>query len=279
MSYKRKKEKQIYLGLGILCLVVVIICGVILYDFWQAGEKSYELYDDLQMQTEVISTEAEKEAESVTDVTKTDDKLIHLLPDKMVDFQQLEEINKDIYAYIYIPNTNIDYPVLQHPSDDSFYLNHNLDMSKGYPGTIYTEKCNNIDFDDVVTLVYGHNMLNGTMFATLHNFEEKEFFEKNRNVYIYTPEYIIIYDIFAAVTYSDEHIMNTYDFDKKTEFERFMANIYSTNDVNAHFDENIIPTFEDHILVLSTCCSNPDKRYIVCAVRRGMTENRNETEE
>ena len=71
---------------------------------------------------------------------------------RVVDFDKLQtETNADIYAWIYIPDTNIDYPVLQHPTDDTRYLNYNIDGSKGYPGCIYTEKANAKDFSDFNT--------------------------------------------------------------------------------------------------------------------------------
>ena len=56
---------------------------------------------------------------------------------------EMKKVNPDIYAWIYIPGTEIDYPVLQHPSDDSYYLNYNMNGTRGYPGCIYTEKENN----------------------------------------------------------------------------------------------------------------------------------------
>ncbi len=269
-------KRQFYFCMGIVCAVAVIVCVVILLSVWWTGKESYETYNKLRIQMEDIHIDTE--AETVTTATDKDNKLKALLPDKSVDFQMLRETNEDIYAYIFIPNTNVDYPIVQHLTDDSFYLNHNLDLSKGYPGTIYTERCNNRDFNDVVTLVYGHNMLNGTMFATLHNYEEEEFFEENRYVFVYTPAGVIVYEIFAAVTYSDEHIMNTYDFEQQIQFEKFIKKVYSVEDDNAHFREDIVPSYEDDILVLSTCCSNPDKRYIVCAVKRGMVEDSHETE-
>ena len=53
-----------------------------------------------------------------------------------------------MYAWIYVPGTNVDYPVLQHPTDDAYYLEHNMDGSKGLPGCIYTESVNTKDFTD-----------------------------------------------------------------------------------------------------------------------------------
>ena len=89
-----------------------------------------------------------------------------------VKFGELQSVNPDVYAWITVPGTEIDYPILQHPSDNSYYLMHNIDGSYGYPGCIYTENLNSKDFTDNNTVIYGHNMKNGSMFAQLHKFEQ-----------------------------------------------------------------------------------------------------------
>ena len=102
------------------------------------------------------------------------------VPEKEVDFADLQaNTNEDIYAWICIPDTAIDYPILQHPTDNTYYLNYNLDGSRGYPGCIYTEDYNARDFSDPVTVLYGHNMKNGTMFAGLHKYGDSEYMDSH----------------------------------------------------------------------------------------------------
>ena len=115
-----------------------------------------------------------------------------------VKFEELQAVNPDIYAWITVPGTVIDYPILQHASDNSYYLMHNIDGSYGYPGCIYTENMNSKDFTDNNTVIYGHNMKNGSMFAQLHKFEDPDFFNENREVLIYLPDEVLHYTIFAA---------------------------------------------------------------------------------
>ena len=95
-----------------------------------------------------------------------------------IDFDALWETNKDVYAWITIPGTVIDYPILQHETDDSYYLNYTIDGVEGYPGCIYTERVNSKEFTDNNTVIYGHNMRNGTMFTDLHKFRDADFFPK-----------------------------------------------------------------------------------------------------
>lgn len=72
-------------------------------------------------------------------------------------------MNPDVYAWITVPGTEIEYPILQHPSDNSYYFMHNIDGSYGYPGCIYTENLNSKDFADNNTVIYGHDMKNDSM--------------------------------------------------------------------------------------------------------------------
>lgn len=95
---------------------------------------------------------------------------------RKIDFAAAQATNPDVYAWIWIPGTNIDYPILQSETeDDAYYLNHTIEKKEGLPGTIYTEKYNGKEFSSPVTVVYGHNMKNGSMFADLHKFEDRAF--------------------------------------------------------------------------------------------------------
>lgn len=190
------------------------------------------------------------------------------IPEKQVDFETLrEQTNTDIYAWIYIPDTMIDYPVLQHKEDNTYYLKYNIDGSKGYPGCIYTENYNSKDFTDPVTVVYGHNMKNGSMFAGLHKFEDSEYFEEHPYVYIYTPDKLFVYEIFSACIYGDKHILLNHDFSDKVSFEHYLSEIEAVRDMGTNRRADVEVTAEDHIIVLSTCVANKsDKRYLVQGV-------------
>lgn len=187
--------------------------------------------------------------------------------DKDVNIAELQEtVNKDIYAWIYIPDTMIDYPVLQHPTNNNYYLDYNLDGSKGYPGCIYTENYNKKDFSDPVTVLYGHNMKNGSMFAGLHEFKDEEYFQEHPSVYIYREEDILEYEIFAAYEYSNYHILLNHNFSSKDVFKNYLKKIFS---YKGNFKKDVELTEESRILTLSTCVANQgSKRYLVQGVLR-----------
>lgn len=189
--------------------------------------------------------------------------------DKVVDFEYLQtNVNEHIYAWIYIPGTNIDYPVLRHPSNDGFYLNHNLDGSKGYPGCIYTENFNSTDWTDPMTVLYGHDMRStGTMFHQLHYFEKADFFDENQYVYIYTPEKLLVYHIFAAFVHSDEHLLLSHNFHDEEQFTSFMDGILNMRTMGSHIRQDEAIQSDSKIITLSTCIKNkPNNRYFVQGV-------------
>ncbi|MCI8798651.1 class B sortase [Acetatifactor muris] len=186
-----------------------------------------------------------------------------------IDFEYLKTLNEDIYAWITVPGTIIDYPILQHPTDDSYYLHHNLDGSYGYPGCIYTESLNTKDFEDPNTVIYGHNMKAGTMFAELHKFEDGEFFSANDEVVIYLPEKTLHYQIFAAYVYDDRHLLYSFDFSDEDVYASYLKSIYDIRDMSANINREITVTEENKIITLVTCMpgeANAEKRLLVQAV-------------
>lgn len=264
-------KNRIYIVLLIVCLVGLVVClGKMGYDAW----KEYQAQQQFE---NLLPTESESETEEVTEteITEETETEIDILTqlgitvsEKNLDWDELYKTNEHIYAWIYIPNTNVDYPVLQHPEDDTFYLNRNLDGSWGYPGCIYSEhRYNHKDWADFNTLLYGHNMKNGTMFKTLHNFEDSTFFEENRYIYIYTPDHVYVYDIFAAYVYGDTHILAEYNSQYESRRQDYIDAVFGIRDMSAHFRDGVEITTESNLLTLVTCIGGrPNNRYLVQGV-------------
>lgn len=178
-----------------------------------------------------------------------------------------EETNQDIYAWITIPDTQIDYPVLQSATDDSYYLNHNLDGSSGYPGCIYTEKANSKEFTDSFTVIYGHNMKDETMFGGLRNYKDSEYFYEHNMITVYTPQAQYTYQVFAAYTYDDRHLLNSFDFTNRDIFQRYLLDLSDIRDMSAVMDKDVILDQDSKILTLSTCINDqPTSRFLLQAV-------------
>lgn len=184
-----------------------------------------------------------------------------------IDFEELKKTNADIYAWIHVPDTNINYPIVQSPTDDAYYLDHTIEGKAGYPGSIYTEKVNAKDFSDFNTVIYGHDMKDGSMFKDLHKYEDSEFFDKHSKITIYTETEHKTYEVFAAVVYNDNHIMYTYDNENVEDRKAFLRSIYESRDMKNQIRTDVPVDENSHIITLSTCIGgHPDKRFIVGAV-------------
>ncbi len=187
-----------------------------------------------------------------------------------VDFEDLWKMNPDIYAWLYIPDTEVNYPILQRAGDDGFYLKHNSEGRSSEAGAIFTEETyTKKDFSDPVTLVYGHYMRSGTMFGSLQTiYSTQEGMETHRDVVVYLPERELHYEVFAAVPHDMRHILYYNDFTDSEVFQAFLEQVLSVRSINAIIDKSVEVTAEDQLLILSTCLrGDPHQRYLVLAKR------------
>lgn len=239
-------------ALYILCIVGAGLCIGFLAYYYIRLQENKKIYEDLQSQTETQTLAAETE-EKIAETEQSQTK-----PDIPVDFEKLWEINPEIYAWIEIPGTSVAYPIVQSASDNSYYLNHTIEGMAGYPGSIYTEGINSKDFQDFNTMIYGHDMEDGSMFGGLHQFEDSEYLKNHETLIIYTPEHKLTYRIFMSLTYDDRHIMGSFDFSENQEREAYLDSIGNT-------DEEV--TADSKIVTLSTCiATQPSNRFLVEAV-------------
>lgn len=129
-----------------------------------------------------------------------------------VDFDELQAMNPDIYAWITIPDTDISYAVLQRAGEEEYYSKHSENGAYYSGGSIFSQDYNQKDFSDPMTVLYGHNLRNGRMFAQLNDFSDAEVFEAHRYIYVYLPDRMLVYEIFAAYPHSNEHLLLCHDF-------------------------------------------------------------------
>jgi sortase, srtB family len=173
-----------------------------------------------------------------------------------VDFTELSKINDEVVAWIKVPETSVNYPVVKH-KDNSYYLTHSYDKSFNYAGWIYTDYRN--DIDDLVSnnIIYGHGRVDGSMFGSLRDLINKDGSEKL--VYISTPYNNYIFQVFSIY-----RIMNTNDYlytgyDNNEKFLSFIDLIKNRSLVK-YDDLEIEPS--DKILTLATCYDTREKFVI-----------------
>lgn len=259
-----KNRKKLYLIISIISFVIVLAAlvamGILLFSFKQAREDYSQLASAAKSSA---SSEREKPFWDWGEETVEE-----TLPDPVdipVDFDFLLGENEDIIGWIQVDGTKIDYPVLYDTTYNLYYLNHNYKGTTTAFGSIFVMGENAGDFTDFNTVVYGHNMLDGSMFAQLHQFRKKDFFDSHGEIIVYTPDRKLTYRVFASYRRDNLDIIANNDFSTKELRTQYIDSIYENTAV-ANFNPEYRVTADDRILTLSTCIGNPDYRYVVQAV-------------
>lgn len=260
-SGMERKRKHLILFITLM-IVILIVSTAFAVQYW----KRKMVNDDYMMlASEVNVTETQPQPS-----TEQEDILAELgieIPGKNLDWDKLYEENPDIYAWIYVPDTTVDYPVLQHPTDNTYYLEHNMDGSTGFPGCIYTENYNSTDFTDNNTVIYGHNLKDKTMFSSLHNFEDAALVNEDHYIYVYTEEKVWVYKIFGAYERDALHLLANEDMSNEYVYERYLNSISQIEDGIKNIRQDMEITEKDKIITLSTCTNhNSELRFLVQGV-------------
>jgi len=165
-----------------------------------------------------------------------------------ISLDALREVNPDVLGWILIPNTKVNYPLLQ-GTDNDYYLGHTWEGKKNSVGSIFLEQQNSPDFTDFNTIVYGHNMKNGSMFGSLRSFGDTRYWERHPYIYIRNDEGVFRYEVFSS--YRAEVTGSTYGLS----FHQFetRANFLVDALENSKIATGIAPDLTDRILTLSTC--------------------------
>ncbi len=273
---KKDSGKIIWMIVLIIAVLIFLICAgyLVKYFFIDPSSTIERPTEATNAQTDT-ATKDETAPATQPPTERFKEKTAELKENESVDFHELMQINPDIYAWIYIPNTNVDLPVAQSSDDtnDGFYLDHNVYKNYQFAGTIYSEKQNAKDFSDPATILYGHNMLNGSMFATLHRFNDKSFFDENNTIFVFTKDKIYTYLIYSAYQYDDRHILNSFDMDNPDSFREYLDSTLLQRPYYCNVREDIKLNTDDHILTLSTCMNGGGNvRYLVQGVLVDVTD-------
>ena len=267
MEQKRQKKNKSIKDWAIFLTLVLIAAACILYlaHYFYENRRGEEEFESLREETETEETVPVEATEETVETEEETEETIYC--DPVYDFNELQTQNEDIYAWIVVPGTMIDYPVLQSETDN-YYLDYNLDHSKGYPGCIYTNKCNAKDFSDYNTVLYGHNMRKGTMFGSLHRYEDREFFDTYQEIFVYTPDRRLTYEVKEIVKFSDVYIPAQYPVEEKEGRDAFLeATLAYTDDPVSYFKDDVEVLEEDKLITLSTCVSGErHRRYLLIGV-------------
>lgn len=178
-----------------------------------------------------------------------------------VDFNTLTQRNSDIKAWLYSEDTPINYPVVQ-SDDNSYYLHRGIDRKYSSSGTLFIDCANKGDFTDSKTVIYGHNMKNGTMFASLSKYQNQDYFERHPKIYLLTPDKEYEIKLIAGFTANSKSQIYTLPLTEENK-EQFVMQAVRKSEFKAEY------TFKknDRFVMLSTCSYvHNDARYVLVGV-------------
>lgn len=243
-KYKGKKTKltarALQIGGAVLVTFAVASLAPLapnLFDYHKSKELSTEV-------AETVVTPAEDE---------------HSFKD--VNFDTLKAINKDAVGWIECEGTNIDYAVVQ-GNDNDYYLHHSINKEESFSGTIFMDASNNSDFKDDVTVLYGHNMRNDSMFGSLSEYNKQSYYDKHSKMYYHTEDSVYEFDLFAAVN-QDATTLTVGNYSNKDNFVKAMNTIKKSSS----FDSDVKITENSKVVCLYTCLDSgsngTNNRYLV----------------
>lgn len=182
-----------------------------------------------------------------------------LLAPIRIDFDSLLEANEDVKGWIYCDDTNINYPVLHGETNDT-YLRHTYDGNYNIAGSIFIETDNDPDFKDYNTIVYGHHMNDGSMFAGLDQWADQEYYEKHPVMWILTPEQDYMLVLVAGQHTSAYSDMYTIYHESDEEFREYIKEAIENSDFKTEVDAPL----DKRYVMLSTCAYIFDNaRYVI----------------
>ena len=253
-------NKQIKILLVVLCLVFLCVFGFSAYKIISTinGYKVAEENYNSMSQQFVTTTETTPKPSAEPGNEEEEEEPVEVSPIS-VDFAALQAQNPEAAGWIYCPNTVINYPIA-HTEDNFTYLDHLLSGEMNANGTIFIDCQNAKDFSDKNTLLYGHNMNDGSMFASLRNYRDAAYYPEHPCLYISTPEKNYRLDLFAGFVTEPDSYVYARQFDAD---EQFLAYVESAK-AESTFQSDVEVSIEDRIVVLSTCTYEfDDARYVV----------------
>ena len=247
--------------------IIILLMGVFLYSSYQiydivsSGIKSKEVFEELRPDITIDIDKQEKN-------DKNDENADSKLPTTkalLEHYQGLKEKNKDFVAWLKIPNSVVDYPIMHSTYDYEYYLHRDFNGDYSPNGTPFIDG-NNSGINDDQLLIYGHNMKDGSMFSDIINYDNFDYYYDNKYLYLNTLDSINKYEIYSVVhmDLSKEHFpfYEYYNFNDEASFDNYVNTIKDLSLYHTEADVN----YNDHLISLVTCIGNIEaERLIVFA--------------
>ena len=232
----------------IICLAIFILSAYNIYKYLSEENANKKLNNEL-MEKAIIETPNDN-----NDNTQENEDILPI----SVDFSVLKQENEDIVGWLYLEDSPINYPVVQ-SYDNDYYLRRLVNGEYNIAGSLFMDYRNDSNLEDNNTIIYGHNMKNNTMFGSLQEYKNQNYYDNHKVMYYFTPEKNYIIELFTGYTISVESDIYDLSVIDSSKLEELIS--------KSDFESNTKVTEEDKIITLSTCAYEYDgARYVVMGV-------------
>lgn len=242
-------KRPLYWSSLIICTAGLLMCGGMFLRQWEeyrTGETAYaSLVESATSELHLTDSTGQAEGNSPED------------PPLQVDFEALRQVNPEVIGWIYIPDTVISYPVVQ-GTDNTYYLDHLFDGTKNSAGCLFLDsRCQGLTGQNSV--IYGHHMKNGTLFASLTEYQDQAYYEAHPSVFLLTPEGTQEIRLFSAYVAGMDEDAWQLTFSSQKEYVQWLEGLRE----RSCFTSDVVPFISDRVVTLSTCdYSFPNARFV-----------------
>lgn len=250
-----EKKRLIFLGTVAAFLLAVLLVLIIVF----MPKKDVPTLNTTQPKPTETTVSTAPNTTGQTTEPSTEETTVPTEPTESImlkELARLHEENPDLYGWVRIDGTLIDYPVMFAPDEVEKYIHHNFYGDYSFAGLPFISDFSSTEFESMNLIIYGHNMTNGTMFQNLLNYKQKKYWQEHPDIYFATLDEERTYEIFAVledrVYYSYEEHFKFYNFiDPETE-EDFNEGIEYFKK-HSLYDTGITPEYGDRLITLVTC--------------------------
>lgn len=265
------KEKFRVILLYVCIAVFSISVAYIVYNqytMYQENQQFQELQSSKSKAESVLESEANRKGE---DSTSQENEIVQEEKNILPEYKQLYEENPDLYGWIKIEDSIVDYPVMYTPDDPNFYLYRNWQKEETTSGSIFIDGRSNEDTQNL--LVYGHNMKNGTMFGSLDKYKDKAYYDQHKYIQFDTVYEKATYEIIAVsrgIVYYENEPQNEFLFYEHIELnsEEEFNDYISYMKENSYYEIDSTAEYGDEIITLCTCDYWTDNARLLIVAKR-----------
>lgn len=252
-------RRHLILGLiAALSVTILVISIIMITSATNEYEESAEAYDNLAQHVSFSTIEPIKSTNAPDSYNLPNEEAAPSAWPS-VDFKALARINPDVVAWIICEDTRINYPVVQ-GDDNAYYLRHLFDGKNNGAGSLFVDTNNEPGFVDLNTVIYGHNMKDKSMFATILEYKNQEFFNQHPTMILLTPDGNYIIELFSGYVANVEDKCWKLWFSSNIEFEQWITD----TKLRSSFKSSVEAGISDRFITLSTCSNEFDNaRYVV----------------